>query len=188
MSESHPLRPILCAYVTNCLQALQIESGQMLKNSAFHVEVFYDERRQEPVFCEAASRVSGCRVSDNWTRALGLNLLDEHTVGQVQSQPPSLTQPMRPHRIVGSIYIPVRVGFIRNLPETCPIDGIVDYTSYFKAGDMVREAVDGAGFKKRLVFAFVEGPNEESVLITLDRFRKWFYSTHVVDPLTVPHE
>lgn len=191
ISPDHPLFERLRTFTHNCLIALQESSSEQL-SSAFHVELFHDREHDRIVFCEAASRVSGsgCRVSDNWEKAFGVNLTNENIRCQVTSKP--LLEPFQmswPGKLYGSIYIPVKLGFVASLPLSCDIDGIVDYTAFYRPGDSILAETENSGFglKKKLVFAFIEAESEFSMKELLEQFRNWFYTATSIEPISVSH-
>lgn len=172
LSENNPLRYRLNDFVTACVNSLQKSSGHKL-NSAFHCEVFHSPSSDAITFCEVASRVSGCNVDKNWEFAFGINLTTEN-ICCLLGLPSALSQPVRPKRLVGSMYVPQPEGVVMTIPEACLLQGVHEYICCVAPGTRITSPVDANGFRKKLVYFFILAATEPELLSCFSDFQAWF--------------
>ncbi|CAF3146579.1 unnamed protein product [Rotaria sp. Silwood2] len=176
--HDHFLMRPLCLFAEKVIKELQLYSQYKL-SSAFHMELFYSNNK-EIVFCEVASRVGGCRIHENWSRAFNIDLYEQH-INMSMDYEITVEQPIQPKLLVGTLRIPTKLGTIIRIPRVlCDdvkgIDGYICYKSTGRIDDF--KTVDG--FLVNLVFSFVTGKDENELLANLNNFKKWFYDNTLI--------
>ncbi|CAF1263380.1 unnamed protein product [Rotaria sp. Silwood1] len=176
--DNHVLLQPLCLITEKVVKELQLYSQYKLC-SAFHMELFYSNN-QEIVFCEVASRVGGCRIHENWSRAFDIDLYEQH-VNMLLGQAIHIQQPIRPKLLVGTLRIPSKLGTIIRIPAAlCDnLKGVDGYICYKTTGNIV-DLRTSDGFWINLVFSFITGEDENDLLTNLENFKKWFYDNTLI--------
>jgi hypothetical protein len=93
---------------------------------AFHLEAFVDG--SDIVFCEIACRSGGGGIPGGHEHSFGINLLAENLRGQAglaPLRPDAIGRP--PGELTGFVLFPTRRGRLVWAPDSCPIEGVVDY-------------------------------------------------------------
>lgn len=130
LSPQNPMVKRLNNYTKSVLQALPTP-----KDTAFLLEVFYDESKDKIIFCEIATRVGG-GVKEMWPEAFGIDLENEFIRMQAGLTPSTkLTNffassnkfPITLNTISGWIIFPKPLGVLKSVPQTTPFPWVKEY-------------------------------------------------------------
>lgn len=127
LSPENPMVERLNNYTKTVLDALPTP-----KNTAFLLEIFYDEQKDDIVFCEIAARVGG-GVKEMWPAAFEIDLENEFIRMQAGLElSPKLTQFSNSstptiQNISGWIIFPKPLGILKSIPEVTPFPWVKEY-------------------------------------------------------------
>jgi biotin carboxylase len=168
--EKNALSDKICDFTRRIIKAL----GQG-SNFVFHLELFNITHNgdDELVFCEVGCRVGGNGIHISWEKTFGINLLKEQ-INIALGNKSTCCMQHTVNLLIGSFNIPAKNGKIMGLPIKCELNGISEYTTFYKNDDIIKSN-DTDGFKNKLVFGYVTGKSEKELLDNLDNFKQWFY-------------
>jgi len=168
LDADNPMRDKLVRYARSLVEDVLPSDPTML----FHLELFVTGEG-EIVLCEIASRLGGVFFNQELTHAWGLD--PRMSFLRALHDPSYRPEPLPgPLRMVGHISIPPRVGLLRDVPENCPLDGVLEYR--ISARKMT--AYGGMEFtNSEILNAIVAGQDEAELREMLQRVECWFHES-----------
>lgn len=168
LDAENPMRDRLVRYARSLVEEVLPSDPTML----FHLELFVDGN-DEIVLCEIASRLGGVFFNQELTHAWGID--PRMSFLRALHDPFYRPEPMAaPLRMVGHISIPPRVGLLRDVPQTCPLDGVLEYR--ISARKMT--SYGGMEFtNSEILNAIVAGRDEAELRDKLHQVEAWFHES-----------
>lgn len=166
LNPDNPMRDRLVRYSRLLVEDVLPSEPTML----FHLELFVAEDG-EIILCEIASRLGGVFFNQELTHAWGIDprMTLLHALRDPLYRPEPLAAPLR---MVGHISIPPRVGLLRDVPENCPLDGVLEYRISAKK----MTAYGGMEFtNSEILNAIVAGQDEAELREKLQQVESWFH-------------
>ncbi|MDR5859270.1 ATP-grasp domain-containing protein [Halomonas eurihalina] len=170
LSSNNPLCARLNDFTAQVLTALPTP-----RNTAFHAELFHTHDGQL-VLCEIASRTGGARICDAIAACFGVNISERWA--QADCDLLSDTKVTRggsglpqPAVLGGWALIAPRPGRIEQLPSTCPLSGVVDFTLNIETKQVIGNPKAATDSIASCVF---QAETETDCRATIENFRNWF--------------
>lgn len=166
LDAGNPMRDRLVRYARSLVEEVLPSDPTML----FHLELFVDEN-DRIVLCEIASRLGGVFFNQEITHAWGID--PRMSLLRALHDPSFRPAPMaEPLQMVGHISIPPRVGLLRDVPQSCPLEGVLEYR--ISAEKMT--AYSNMKFtNSEILNAIVAGENEVELRDRLHQVERWFH-------------
>lgn len=170
LDAENPMRDRLVRYARTLVEDVMPSDPTLL----FHLELFVAEDGQI-ILCEIASRLGGVFFNQELTHAWGLDprMSFLHALHDPLYRPEPLAVPQR---MVGHISIPPRVGLLRDVPQECPLKGVLEYR--ISAKKMTPYA-SMEFTNSEILNAIVAGRDEAELRDRLHQVEKWFQDSCV---------
>ncbi|WP_166220562.1 ATP-grasp domain-containing protein [Pseudomonas atagonensis] len=168
LDASNPMRDRLVRYARSLVEDVLPSDPTML----FHLELFVDEN-DEIVLCEIASRLGGVFFNQEITHAWGID--PRMSLLRALHDPYFRPAPMvEPLQMVGHISIPPRVGLLRDVPQDCPLDGVLQYRI---SAEKMTSYSNMKFTNSEILNAIVAGENEAELRDRLHQVEHWFHAS-----------
>jgi hypothetical protein len=166
LSPDNPLVPRLNQYACKILEILPTPT-----DTGFHLELFCKDGQF--VFCEIASRIAANWINDLWINGLEIDLEKEFI--RAQAFLPSIHPftSVAPKRLTGGLIFPSRRGKVINIPQTCDLEGVLDYRALVLSGEDLEEPT---GMLGHIASCTLTAPTEAQMETQIKLVQDWFES------------
>lgn len=165
LPANHSLFDGLCRIVRQATNVLPTPEGSII-----HAEVFLS--LDGTLFLnEIACRMGGAGIRDTIKAAFGVDLVEISVKNDLSI--PVLTSLFArgPSLLAGWVSFPPKLGELVYLPETCPLDGVIDYRTDAKAGTKFTKISD---CDLQVASMVAISDSQEGVETILDKAFEWF--------------
>ncbi|MBW8308162.1 MAG: ATP-grasp domain-containing protein [Candidatus Paracaedibacteraceae bacterium] len=168
LSKENPMNFYICEFAKRVLSALPTP-----KSTVFHLELFQN-RQNDLIFCEIASRAGGGYTNSIWTEAFEIPLRDIFYKIQAGLEIPKITLDFVPSCIPSSVVLPKKSGKIIKISQKCPLDYVSRYKTFFREGDITEETTDTMS---PILSSLIIGESEGDIINKISGFLKWTEET-----------
>lgn len=164
LEADNPLISALNQYAKNILEILPTPS-----DGGFHLELFYTGTNF--IFCEIASRIGGLGINDLWVNGMGINLQNEHIRAQAFLPTNIESDSILPSKLIGRIIFPPVEGKVISIADTCPLEGVIQYTHFITPGIFLEKP---NGMLGHIASITVAANSEEEMEEKIKEAQEWF--------------
>jgi hypothetical protein len=145
---------------------------------AFHAEFFYDNEKEQPVFCEVAARPGGGRIREMIAESMnGLDLFKKHIQLQTTGDTFEFDHCKLP-KPCGWLMVPPREGMLKKTNDATP-RCVLGLRSKFIDGDSTRKAAHSAD---ELASCLFKAQSFSELFIIADSVSQWLTANYTIEP------